>query len=173
MTERLKRCSQVRLCEPPDTLFPLFGGAGTKPATEAELQEFGESGRARPDEADGPSLALRRPDVEIEEAQGNLAPGEEMQDDRGREQPDLDELRRRAAEASADAAGARPTMMDGARAASEEPRHRITVKRPARPVERREEQQSGGGDDPDRDDHRQRDVNESLAQLCSCVPLSR
>ena len=35
-----------------DTVFPLFGDAGTKSATEAELQEFGESVRARPDEAD-------------------------------------------------------------------------------------------------------------------------
>ena len=34
-----------------DTVFPLFGDAGTKSATEAELQEFGESVRARPDEA--------------------------------------------------------------------------------------------------------------------------
>ena len=25
-----------------DTVFPLFGDAGTKPATEAELREFGE-----------------------------------------------------------------------------------------------------------------------------------
>ena len=31
-----------------DTVFPLFGDAGTQPATEAELQEFGESVRARP-----------------------------------------------------------------------------------------------------------------------------
>ena len=36
-----------------DTVFPLFGDAGTKSATEAELQEFGESVRARPDEAEG------------------------------------------------------------------------------------------------------------------------
>ena len=75
--------------------------------------------------------------------------GEEMQDDRGREQPDPEELRRRAAEASADAAGARPTMMGGAGPASAEPRRRITVKRQARPAERREERQNGGGD-PDR-----------------------
>ena len=77
-----------------DTVFPLFGGAGTKPTTEAELQEFGESVRARSDEVKAPSLALLRPDVEIEETDGNLAPGEEMQDDRGREQADHDELRR-------------------------------------------------------------------------------
>ena len=70
--------------------------------------------RARPDEVEGPSLALRRPDVETEEAEGNLAPGEEMQDDGGREQPDPEELRRPAAEVSADAARARPTMMGGA-----------------------------------------------------------
>ena len=61
-----------------DTVFPLFGGAGTKPATEAELQEFGESVRVRPDEAEGPSLVFRRPDIEPEEVEGNLAPGEEM-----------------------------------------------------------------------------------------------
>ena len=36
-------------------------------ATGAELQEFGESVRARPDEAEGPSLALRRPEVEPED----------------------------------------------------------------------------------------------------------
>ena len=41
----------VRTC---DTVFRLFGDAGTKSATEAELQEFGESVRARPDEAEGP-----------------------------------------------------------------------------------------------------------------------
>ena len=70
--------------------------------------------RARPDEAEGPSLALRRPVVESEEGEENLAAGEEMQVDRGREQTDPEELRRRSAEASADAAGARPTMM-GAR----------------------------------------------------------
>ena len=66
-----------------DTVFLLFGSAGTKPASEAELQEFGESVRARPDEVEGPSLALRRPDVEIEKAEANVSPGEEMQDDRG------------------------------------------------------------------------------------------
>ena len=61
-----------------DTMFPLFGDAGTKSATEAKLQKFGVSVRGRPDE--GPTL----------------------------------ELRRRVAEASADAAGTRPTMMGGA-----------------------------------------------------------
>ena len=76
-----------------DTVFPLFGDAGTRSATEAELQEFGESVRARPDEAEGPSLALRRPVVHPEEGEENLAAGEEMQVDRGREQPDLEELR--------------------------------------------------------------------------------
>ena len=60
-----------------DTIFPLFGDADTKPATEAELQEFGESVRARPDEAEGPSLALRRPVVEPEEGEEDLAAGEE------------------------------------------------------------------------------------------------
>ena len=78
-----------------DTVFPLFGDAGTRSATEAELQEFGESVRARPDEAEGPSLALRRPVVEPEEGEENLAAGEEMQVDRGREQPDPEELRAR------------------------------------------------------------------------------
>ena len=91
-----------------DTVFPWFGDA------EAELQEFGESARVRSDEVEGPSLALRRPDVEPEGAEGNPARGEEMQDDKGREQPDPEELRRRAAEACADTAGARPTMMGGA-----------------------------------------------------------
>ena len=75
-----------------DTVFPLFGDAGRMSATEAELQEFGESVRARPDETEGPSLALRRPVVEPEEGEENLAAGEEMQVDRGREQPDPEEL---------------------------------------------------------------------------------
>ena len=117
-----------------DTVFLLFGDAGTKPAIEAELQGFGESVRAMTDEVEGPSLAVRRPDVEIVEAEGNLAQGEEMQDDRGREHPDPEELRRRAADASADAAGARPMMMGGEGSASAEPR-RIPMKRPARPEE--------------------------------------
>ena len=47
-----------------DTVFPLFGDAGTKSAT------------------------LRRPNVEPEEAEGNLAPGEELHDGRGQEKPD-------------------------------------------------------------------------------------
>ena len=151
-----------------DTVFPLFSGAGMKPATETELQEFGESVRVRPDEE--PSLAL----VENEETEGNLAHGEEMQDDQSREQPDPDELRRRAAEASADAAGARPTMMGGVGSASAETRRRITVKRPARPVDRREEQQSGGGDDPDRDEpptRRQRDAR-AVVQLRAFVAMT-
>ena len=133
-------------------VFPLFGDAVTKSATEAELQEFGENVRARPDEAEGPSLALRRPDVEPEGVEENLAAGEEMQVDRGREQPDPEELRRRAAEASADGAGARPTTMGGAGPASAEQRRRVTAKRPARPEERREEQRDGGGDDPNREE---------------------
>ena len=45
----------------------------------ATLLEFGESLRVRPDEVEGPSLALRRPDVEPEEVEGNLAPAVEMQ----------------------------------------------------------------------------------------------
>ena len=72
-----------------------------------------------------------------------------MQYDRGREQPDPEELRRRAVETSADAAEARPTMMGGAWSANAEPQRRITVKRPAPPVERREERRSDGCDDPD------------------------
>ena len=124
MTERLRKCSRVRLCEPVTQMFHLFGDAGTKSATEAELPEFGESVRVRPDETEGPSLALHRLGAEPEEVEGNLAPGEEMQDDRGREQPDPEELRRRAAEASDDAAGARPTIMGGAAPASAEPRRR-------------------------------------------------
>ena len=91
-----------------DRVFPLFGDAGSK------LQEFGEIARARPDEAEGPSPALRRPVVEPEEGEENLAAGEEMQVDRDRERVDPEELRRRAAEASADPAGARPTTMGGA-----------------------------------------------------------
>ena len=75
-----------------------------------------------------------------------------MQVDRGREQPDPEESRRRAAEASTDAAGARPTTMGNAGPASAEPRRRIRGKRPARPEERREEQRDGGGDDPDREE---------------------
>ena len=74
----------------------------SKSAIEAELQEFGVSVRVRPDEADGSSLALRRPDVGPEEVEGNLAPDELLQDDRGREQPDPEELRMRAPEGSAD-----------------------------------------------------------------------
>ena len=139
-------CSRVRLCELATQCSLLFGDAGTKPATEAELPELGEI------EAEGPSLALRRPVVEPEEGEENLAAGEEMQDDRDRERPDPEELRRRAAEASADAAGARPPTMGGAGPASAEPRHRITTKRPARPEERREEQRYGGGDDADREE---------------------
>ena len=57
-----------------------------------------------------------------------------------------------AAEASADAAGARPTTIGGAVPASAEPRRRITVKRRVRPMERREEQRDGGGGDPDREE---------------------
>ena len=111
--------------------------------------------RARPDEAEGPSLALRRPVVEPGEGEANLAVGEEMQLDRDREQPDPEELRRRASEASADAAGARPTTVGGVGPASAEPRRRITVRR-AHPEERREMTPTVM--------NRQRDVSESLAQ---------
>ena len=47
-----------------DTVFPSFGDAGAKSATEAEFQHFGESVRVRPDEAEGPNLVLRRPGEE-------------------------------------------------------------------------------------------------------------
>ena len=144
-----------------DTVFPSFGDAGAKSATEAELQEFGESVRVGPDE-EGPNLVLHRP-------------GEEMQDDRGREQPDPQELRRRAAVASADAAGARAAMMGGAGPASAGPRRRITVKRPARPAERREERQNGGGDDPDRGEPRTRRqrVARAVVLLRALVAMAR
>ena len=59
-----------------DEVFPMFGGAGTKPATEAQLQEFGEGLGAKPDEVEIPSLALRRPDAGFEAVAGNLAPAE-------------------------------------------------------------------------------------------------
>ena len=67
-----------------------------------------------------------------EEGEENLAASEEMQVDRGREQADPEELRKRAEEAKADPAGARPTTMGGAGPASAEPRHRIRGKRSAR-----------------------------------------
>ena len=60
-------------------------------------------------------------------------------------------------------------MMGGAGSASAEPRRRITVRRPARPVERRKNR-AEAMTPPAK--NRQRDVSESLAQLCSCVPLS-
>ena len=152
-----------RLCDPV-TVFPLFGDAGTKSATEARLQEFGESVRARTDEAEGPSLALRRPVVEPEAGDENLTAGEELQVDRGREQPDIEELRRRAAEASADAARARPTTMGGAGPASAEPRRRITVKRAARLEEREARNDRTAAAMTPTVKNRQRDVSESLAQ---------
>ena len=147
-----------------DTVFPLFGDAGTKSATEAELQEFGESVRARPDEAEGPSLALRRPVVEPEEGEENFASGEEMQVDRGREQLEPEELRRRAAEASADAAGARPTTMGGAGPASAGPRRRSRGKN--RRVQRRDARnnETAAAAMTPTLKNRQRDVSESLAQ---------
>ena len=66
--------------------------------------------------------------AQMSKSKQRLAPGEEVEDDRGRQQADPEELRRRAAEASADAAGARPTMMGGVGSA-------ITGKKPACPVE--------------------------------------
>ena len=77
MTVRLKKCS--RLCERVTQLSLCSVGAGMKPATETELQEFGESVWVRPDEVEEPSLALRRPADENEEKEGNLAHGKEMQ----------------------------------------------------------------------------------------------
>ena len=118
----------------------------------------------RPDEVEEPSLALRRSAVGNEETEGNLAHGEEMQDDQGREQPDPDELRRRAAEASADAAGARPTMMGGVGHASAETRHQRVQWTDAK------NNRAAAAMTPTAM-NRQRDVSESLAQLCSCVPL--
>ena len=157
-----------------DTVFPLFGDAGTRSATEAELQEFGESMRARPDEAEGPSLALRRPAVEPEEVEETLAADEQVQVDRGREQPDPEELQRRAAEASADAAGARPTTMGGA-ARQRGATAQNQGKRPVCPEERREEQRDGGGDDPDREEpptRRQR-VARAAVRLRAFVAMTR
>ena len=138
-----------------------------KSATEAELQEFGDSVRARPDDAEGPSLALRRPDVESEGA-------EEIQVDRGREQPGPEELRRRAAEASAGTAGARPTTMSGAGPTSAGPRRRIPVKRAACPEEKREERRDGGGDDPDREEPptRHQRVARAAARLRALVAMT-
>ena len=142
-----------------DTVFPLFGGAGTKPVTEAEKQKFGECLRERSDDIDG--LGLRHPD-------GNLAHGQEIQDYKGREQPDPEELRRRTAGASANAAKARPTMMGGAASASAEPQRRISAKTSASSGE---EQQRGGGNDPNREEPQVRRQRVARA-LCSCVPVT-
>ena len=84
-------------------------------------------------------------------------------------------LRRRAAKASAHAAGARLPMMGGAQSASAEPRRRITVRKAALPVERREEQQSSGSDDPDREEpptRRQR-VAPAVVQLRARVATGK
>ena len=141
----LHRALSVLVFHPPSLLFPhghfntTFPSAPSsssitrpKSAGQAHLRtSVGESGYL----AD-PTHSTRRPVVEPED----------------RELPDPEELRRGAAKASADAAGARPTTMGGAGPASAEPRRRITVKRPARPEERREEYRDGGGDDPDREE---------------------
>ena len=83
-----------------DTVFPLFGGAGTKSATDAELQVFGESVRedeVAKTESCSPSRRCR-----------DRRSGKEPRTWRGnakltcREHTDPEELRRRAAEASAD-----------------------------------------------------------------------
>ena len=106
--------------------------------------------------------------------EGTLAPSEEMQDDRGREQSDLSSCEDEPRQASADAAGARPTMMGGAGPASAEPRRRIKVKRLARPAERRGERQNGGGDDPDREvpPTRRRRVARPVVQLRALVAIA-
>ena len=154
-----------------DTRFPLFGGAGTKPATETELQEFGDGVGARPDETKRPSHALHHPDVAFEEAEGILAPGGEMKRRQWSRRSDPEELRRRA---SATAAGARPTTMGGAGSASADPLRRITVKSPARPEKRRVEQQKGGCDDTDLEEpptRRQR-VARAVVQLRALVAIT-
>ena len=77
-------------------------------------------------------------------------------------------------EANADTAGARFTMMGGAGSARAESRRRITVKRPARPAERREERQNSGGDDPDGEEpptRRQR-VARAVVQLRALVAMA-
>ena len=95
-----------------------------------------------------------------------------MQVDRSREQPDPEELRRRAAEASADAAGARPTTMGGAGPASAEPRRRIRGKRPARPEERREERRDGSGDDPEEPPTRRQRVARAAVRLRAIAAMT-
>ena len=105
-----------------DTVFPLFGDAGTMSASEVELQEFGESVRARPDEAELSVAQLSNPQKRKGTSENKRSNGEPRR-------------RRRSRSTSHD---------DGRRgAASAEPRGRITVKRPARSAERREERQSG------------------------------
>ena len=64
--------------------------------------------------------------------------------------------------------------MSGAAPASAEPRRRITVKRPARPAEKREDRQNGGGDDPDREEpptRRQR-LAHAVVQLRALVAMA-
>ena len=128
-----------------DAVYPLFGNAGTKQATEAE---------GGPDEAQGPSHLARQ--CKMTQVENKAS----------------EELRRRDGEASADAAGARPTM-GGTGSASAAARRRSTGKGPAGPVERREERQSGG-DDPDREEpptRRQR-VARAVVQLRALVAMA-
>ena len=115
------------------TVFPLFSGAGMKPATETELQEFGESVRVRPDDVEEPVLLSVAQLLKTKKRKGTPRTWRGNADDRGREQPDPEELRRvqwTDAKNNRAAAAMTPTAMN-----------------------------------------RQRDVSESLAQLCSCVPL--
>ena len=80
------------------------------------------------------------------------------------EKPDPEKLRRRAAEASADAARARPTMMGGAG-----PPVRSHGAVQWRDV--RNDRTAAAAMIPTVK-NQQRDFSESLAQLCNCVPLS-
>ena len=120
--------------------------------------------RVRPDEAEGPSLVLCRPVVD---------PARKCQTTEVDSNPILksceDEPRRPVPTQPEHV----PTMMGGAGYASAEPRRRITVRRPARPVERCEEQQSGG-DDPAREEpptRRQR-VARAVVQLRALVAMT-
>ena len=88
-----------------DAVFPVFGGAGAKPATEAELREFGENLSARPDEAEGPSLVL--------------APGGKVVENN----PILKSCEDEGAEASAGATEAHPTMMGSRQRGATAPIH--------------------------------------------------
>ena len=138
-----------------DTVFLLFVGAGTN---------YGESARAKPDEAQRPSVAFRRPDVESEEAEGSLAPSEEMHDDSGRDRPLPGVLRRRDAEATR------------SRSASNADRRREVRQRGATAPNHWKGTHASSGETAaamtSTTRNLRQDVSESLAQLCNCVPLS-